>query len=455
MFKDHYKILEVNFTSSEEEIKKSYRRLSLKYHPDRNLGNKNYEEKFKEISESYSILSNKKKREDYDYEYNKYYNSSQKFTSQHQDTSQKYQQQSSKNSDPEESLTPTTIFNLIKRLESNVRITGKERLLQENVYRRLVDLLSDEIIDFLLSWGDVKTNELIISETLKILNYLIYPYVEKICIKLSKLSGGNNDTIQTIYKFSKLKRRNNILKTYVYPGLKILIPLSLFLWFIFSNSSSSSSPPSFSSNSNNDRLNKTNTPQTGNLYENNNSSDSLSKRESDSLNTLKKYSGWDKKNYRTGVSPGCFNYTPKYDEDVNNELLIQNTTDRDVVVKLMERRTNRCIRYVYIREGDEFSITNIPLNEYYTKIGYGKDWRQKIVDGRCSGKFIFYHTYKNSSKENEFYNFTKKYVGERTEGDFVYKRYSYNSLSLKLYVERTKYINDMDYISEDDFNDDN
>lgn len=448
MFKDYYKILEVNIDSTEEEIKKSYRNLSLKYHPDRNSGNNIYEDKFKEISESYSVLSNTNKRKEYDYEYKKHYYSYSESSSKQYKSSQST---SSKNSDSDD-ITPLTILNLIKKLESQVRLTGKERLIQESVYRRLKDLLSDEIIQFLLSYDDIKTNQLIISETLKILKYLIYPYVDKICIQLSKLSGGNNDTIQLIFKFSKNHKRLNILNNYIIPGLKLLIPvgfvLFLIFWFLFSEYTTSSS-------SNNEKQIDSTTPKTGNLYESNNSSDSTTKRINDSLKILNKYSDWDKINYTTGVSPQCFNYTPKYDENVNNELLIQNTTDRDVVLKLMERRTNKCIRYVYIREGNDYSITNIPIGEYYTKIGYGKDWRQKIVNGKCSGKFIFYHVYKNSSKENEFYNFTKKYVGERTEGDLIYKRYSYNSLSLKLYIERTKYINDIDYISEDDFNEDN
>ncbi len=64
--KDLYAILGVNRNATKEEIKKAYRRLAIKYHPDKNPGNKEAEEKFKEISEAYEILSDDKKRAIYD-----------------------------------------------------------------------------------------------------------------------------------------------------------------------------------------------------------------------------------------------------------------------------------------------------------------------------------------------------------------------------------------------------
>lgn len=65
-FKDYYKILEVSPKATPEEIKKSYRRLAMTYHPDRNPGNKEAEEKFKEINEAYDVLSNEEKRRKFD-----------------------------------------------------------------------------------------------------------------------------------------------------------------------------------------------------------------------------------------------------------------------------------------------------------------------------------------------------------------------------------------------------
>lgn len=64
--KDYYEILGVPRNASQEEIKKAYRRLAMQYHPDRNPGDKQAEEKFKEISEAYEVLSNEEKRRIYD-----------------------------------------------------------------------------------------------------------------------------------------------------------------------------------------------------------------------------------------------------------------------------------------------------------------------------------------------------------------------------------------------------
>ena len=63
---DYYKVLGVDKKASDAEIKKAYRKLAMKYHPDRTKGDKAAENKFKEISEAYAVLSDKEKREQYD-----------------------------------------------------------------------------------------------------------------------------------------------------------------------------------------------------------------------------------------------------------------------------------------------------------------------------------------------------------------------------------------------------
>ena len=64
--RDYYEVLGIVKSASPEEIKKAYRKLALKYHPDKNKGDKNSEEKFKEASEAYHVLSDEKRKASYD-----------------------------------------------------------------------------------------------------------------------------------------------------------------------------------------------------------------------------------------------------------------------------------------------------------------------------------------------------------------------------------------------------
>ena len=69
MIRDYYNILGLRPDSSAEEIKKVYRKLAMQYHPDRNRGNPESEERLKEINEAYQVLGDEEKRRRYDLRY--------------------------------------------------------------------------------------------------------------------------------------------------------------------------------------------------------------------------------------------------------------------------------------------------------------------------------------------------------------------------------------------------
>ena len=64
--RDYYEVLGLQKGASEDEIKKAFRKMAMKYHPDKNPGNKEAEEKFKEINEAYGVLSDPEKKSKYD-----------------------------------------------------------------------------------------------------------------------------------------------------------------------------------------------------------------------------------------------------------------------------------------------------------------------------------------------------------------------------------------------------
>ena len=64
--RDYYDVLSVNKNSTADQIKASYRKLAVKYHPDKNKGDKASEEKFKEASEAYHVLSDSERKQNYD-----------------------------------------------------------------------------------------------------------------------------------------------------------------------------------------------------------------------------------------------------------------------------------------------------------------------------------------------------------------------------------------------------
>ena len=162
-------------------------------------------------------------------------------------------------------------------------------------------------------------------------------------------------------------------------------------------------------------------------------------------------SSWSEVMYATGASPICFNYTPKYKRSIDNYLRIVVGSGTDVVIKVMEMTTEKCIRYVFIRSGTTHSIKNIPEGLYYLKIAYGRRWVEKVENGECLGRFASNPLYE---KGEEILDYHITRTGRTRRGDDVYENLSIPSFEVQLDVTSTGLMNsfDTDKISEASFN---
>ena len=152
-----------------------------------------------------------------------------------------------------------------------------------------------------------------------------------------------------------------------------------------------------------------------------------------SLLKIDPLSGWEKKNYQSGITPECENVSPKYDYALDNYLRINVGSGTDVVIKLMKKGyyEDECIRIVYVRSGDTYEIKNIPEGQYYLKIAYGKDYRKKVIDNVCYVKFMKNAQYEKGS---QMLDFNKIKQPNQIIGNKVYENWSVPSFELSLDV---------------------
>src|SRR4051812_15395132 len=184
--KDYYKILELTPAASVADIKKSFRRLALLYHPDRNLGSKLHEGKFKEVKEAYEVLSDAKQREEYN-------------------TSTREQTQPEKKKTYQQPTSHTILAQTVE-FRKKLAAIDPERVSKRALYRQIQNLISIQNILILKHSYDDKTKKRFINEILHCSQFLLFPEVEKICIPLLELAGTDNESYQKIYQFSKQSR---------------------------------------------------------------------------------------------------------------------------------------------------------------------------------------------------------------------------------------------------------
>jgi hypothetical protein len=435
---DYYKLLGVLPNATTEEIKKAYRQLALKYHPDRNPGDKNSEMFFKKVTEAYTILSDPEERENYNYEYKK----------SQQSTGNQNQQQNQSAPKQEQQVTPQVILTIFQDIRKKVSGIDKNRINQSALYNSLNKLLSANNLNFLISWGDTNTNKQIIKEVMTCCKALAYPYVEKLSPKLAKLAGSDNETIQKIFSFNKQQKYWSYWTRY--KGVALVGAIILF--FVIVSNVDNSSSSSYSSKPDNrpsdgdltntffddqQKSNSSDNSQSSSTYVPELTPEQKLQQEKEKLIA----EGWEETDISNGQLPSCYNFIPKKSK-IDNYLEVHVGGGTDVAIKVMNLQTDKCIRYVFINSGSTYRIRNIPEGTYYLKIAYGKDWFSKVQGGQCVGKFIRNPMYK---KGEDIMDFNLQYTSDG---------YSIPRFQLKLDVIATNTMNTFNSqnISENDFN---
>lgn len=207
--KDYYKILQVEPIATPQEIKKSFRRLALKYHPDKNAGNHLSEAQFKEIQEAYEILSDPGQRKEYNYK--------------------RWHLRSIGASYTERPLTPAAILEESKALKLYIDSMSLFRIDFDAVSQHIRQLINSSSIAILLQFNDQKTNHEIIETLLKASHPLPVKYLVPITELLLQISDQENIRLMVRHYVRQKKMHE---KWDIYKWIVMIIITTLLVWLM-------------------------------------------------------------------------------------------------------------------------------------------------------------------------------------------------------------------------------
>jgi hypothetical protein len=204
--KDYYQILGVAPAAKVEAIKKAYRAMAFKYHPDQNPNNQFAEAQFKELQEAYAVLSNLKKRQQYDEE--------------------RWLSGMSNRAKDAQEISPQWILHECKKLSKHMMHIDTYRMSHRSLSEYILLLLSDAHMAVLQNESSAETNEEIIKEVLVSTQNLNYRYLTEIKERLDTLAS-KDETISN-YVNAKVKERKKADSWDKYMPLFVVI-ISLLL----------------------------------------------------------------------------------------------------------------------------------------------------------------------------------------------------------------------------------
>lgn len=378
MNKNYYQIFGLPLNCTDEEIKKTYRKLALKFHPDKNPGDRYFEERFKELQEAYETLSNPVRRRNYDAKFKQTETTNASFN---------YRTETKQESKP-------SIKSLANSIEALYVQVGKLKLKNVNLNKinvLLDEAFNEELMQCLIVSNDIESKHRIIHSTLGLYKFLSKGRIQKYSKQLVRLAYPDNELIVRIYEEEKSALRKIILKEQrgnLLGAAKWIGIAGVFIWIFFFTSDT---PPTSAS------------PTVG--------STTVIDSEPEIRHRVSRYRN---NQLKTGDSPyNDYFGEPVYDKNYKNQLEIKNGQDLDVVVCLVDysspvtgirnEKVYRTIRNEYIRAGESFVMTSIPNGTYYLKSFQGKYWNPDTImfNGKIKGSFDTLSTFSVSDDADD------------------------------------------------------
>jgi len=195
LLKDYYKTLELGPSATEQEIKKSFRRLVLRFHPDKSGDDAVAEARFREIREAYEVLSDSRQREEYNYK--RWYNRS---------LGKDFQ------APP---LTPQAILRECERLYAYIQTISSSRVDYDALsYHIRNHLLSEGNTRLLQQFNDTAVNREIIRKIVRCCRSLPWRYIEPVAGLLRQVAGGDGNLLEETDGFVDTHRANKHWERY-------------------------------------------------------------------------------------------------------------------------------------------------------------------------------------------------------------------------------------------------
>jgi len=188
MTKDYYNILQIETSATVAEIKQAYRRLALRWHPDKNPGDPNAKAQFNEIKEAYETLTNPMKKDLY--------------------MQERWYQQSLGKKRTAVAVTPVNTLKLALELDRYVSRLDPHRMNREGLVSYIDELTSASTIDKLLEFDEKDINRQLVTTFLSIINSLPLKMLLAIIERLQRLAGDDEKSSERINQFLINQKKN-------------------------------------------------------------------------------------------------------------------------------------------------------------------------------------------------------------------------------------------------------